>query len=99
MPYDPQSIFPPGLISEEVREIGRRAVVETAEARAHARDLLVEAQRLLQQLDALLARRAALGIDAALLPLRVLDFCRAASDYDRYFVSRGCSKKELPIRS
>jgi len=34
-----------------------------------------------------------------LLPLRVLDFCRAASDYDRYFVSRGCSKKELPIRS
>jgi len=57
MPHDPQSIFPPGLTSEEVREIGRRAVVETAEARAHARDLLVEAQRLLRQLDALLARR------------------------------------------
>jgi hypothetical protein len=36
---DPQSIFPPELTSYEVREMGRRAVAESAEARARARDL------------------------------------------------------------
>ena len=56
MPNDPQSIFSPELTSYEVREIGHRAVAESAEARARARDLLAASHELLKQLDAILAR-------------------------------------------
>jgi DNA-binding protein H-NS len=59
MPNDPRSKLHtlPELTAEQVRELGDRAAVETAEERAKSFDRIRQAQAVLKRADEIMARR------------------------------------------
>jgi hypothetical protein len=59
MPNDPRPELPaaPDLTIDEVKELARRAAIETQEERARSHELIRKTHALLKQVDEILARR------------------------------------------